>query len=247
MVVRRPRRVLAALLAVGMVVVGLPAAASSLPLGSAITTATCSLVTAPSGSDSASGTATAPFQTVQKLVNSLGRGQTGCVEQGTYDEDVRIARGGSAGTPVTLTSYPGQTATIVGRMQVVEGANYVTVSDLDLNGENPTRGESPMIDANHVTFSYDDVTNDHTGICFGIGSTTWGWATDTLITHDRSTTAASFPGQPSARALHRRGDQHHDRVEPDLRQRRTAGSSCTPTLSTRRSPTTSSWATARES
>ncbi len=193
MVVRRPRRVLAALLAVGMVVVGLPAAASSLPLGSAITTATCSLVTAPSGSDSASGTATAPFQTVQKLVNSLGRGQTGCVEQGTYDEDVRIARGGSAGTPVTLTSYPGQTATIVGRMQVVEGANYVTVSDLDLNGENPTRGESPVIDANHVTFSYDDVTNDHTGICFGIGSTTWGWATDTLITHDQIHDCGQLP------------------------------------------------------
>jgi Right handed beta helix region len=29
------------------------------------------------------------------------------------------------------------------------------------------------------------VTNDHTGICFAIGSTTWGWATGTLITHDR--------------------------------------------------------------
>ncbi len=172
---------------------GLPAGASSYPVRPAITAGACNLVTSTSGSDSASGSPAAPFRTVQKLVSSLGHGQTGCVEQGTYDEDVRIARGGSAGAPVTLTSYPGQTATIVGRMQVVEGANYVTVTELDLNGENPTRGESPVIDANHVTFSYDDVTNDHTGICFGIGSATWGWATDTVITHDRVHDCGQLP------------------------------------------------------
>ena len=96
-------------------------------------------------------------------------------------------------------------------MQVVEGANYVTVNGLDLNGENPSQGESPVIDANHVTFSYDDVTNDHTGICFGIGSATWGWATGTVITHDRIHDCGQLPNdQPPARALHRRGDRHHD-------------------------------------
>ncbi|HUO38467.1 MAG TPA: right-handed parallel beta-helix repeat-containing protein [Mycobacterium sp.] len=191
--VHRARRLLTLLLPLALVVLGHAPGASSSPLEPAATPAACTLVASPSGSDSASGSSSAPFQTVQKLVDSLASGQTGCVRQGTYYENVRIAHGGVAGAPVTLTSYPGETATIVGRMYVVEGANYVSVTGLDLNGENPQRGLSPMIDANHVTFSYDDVTNDHTGICFGIGSTTWGWATGTLITHDRIHDCGQLP------------------------------------------------------
>ena len=84
-----------------------------------------------------------------------------------------------------MALLPGETATIVGRMYVVEGANYVTVTGLDLMAQNPHAGVSPMIDANHVTFSYDDVTDEHTATCFGIGSATWGWATGTVISHDR--------------------------------------------------------------
>ena len=191
--VHRARRLLTLLLPLALVVLDHAPGASSSPLEPAATPAACTLVASPSGSDSASGSSSAPFQTVQKLVDSLASGQTGCVRQGTYYENVRIAHGGVAGAPVTLTSYPGETATVVGRMYVVEGANYVSVTGLDLNGENPQRGLSPMIDANHVTFSYDDVTNDHTGICFGIGSTTWGWATGTLITHDRIHDCGQLP------------------------------------------------------
>jgi parallel beta-helix repeat protein len=169
-------------------VIALPKAASD---AAAVTN--CDLVASPSGSDSAAGTVSAPFQTAQKLVSSLTPGETGCLEAGTYNENVTFRAGGTAAAPITLTTYPGQTATIVGRVYVAEGANYVTVSGLDLDGVNPSRLESPMIDANHVTFSYDDVTNDHTGICFGIGSATWGWATDTLITHDRVHDCGQLP------------------------------------------------------
>jgi hypothetical protein len=160
----------------------LPAAGIGLPLAMATP---CSRFAAPYGSDRARGTLNAPFRTVQRLVNSLRPGQTGCVREGTYTAPVRIARGGRPGARVTLTAYPGETATIVGRFEIVEGADYVTVTGLRLDGVNPTRLPSPMVDSNHVTFSYDDVTNDHTGICFGIGSATWGWATATMITHDR--------------------------------------------------------------
>ena len=189
-------------------------------LDTVTTASACNLVASPTGSDTASGTIAAPFQTVQKLVDSLTPGQTGCVETGTYDEDVRIAQGGVAGAPVTLAAYPGDSPTIVGRMEIVEGANYVTVTGLNLNGENPAQAESPIVDANNVTFSYDDVTNDDTGICFGIGSATWGWATGTLITHDR----IHGCGQPNENYQHGlyigARDRYHDRVEPDLRQRR---------------------------
>jgi hypothetical protein len=160
----------------------LPAAGIGLPLAMATP---CSRFAAPSGSDRARGTLNAPFGTVQRLVNSLRPGQTGCVREGTYTAPVRMARGGRPGARVTLTAYPGETATIVGRFEIVKRADYVTVTGLRLDGVNPTRLPSPMIDSNHDTFSYDDVTNDHTGICFGIGSATWGWATATMITHDR--------------------------------------------------------------
>ena len=156
-------------------------------------TTTCNLFASPSGSDSAAGTLSAPFQTAQKLASSLAPGETGCLEAGTYNENVTFRTGGTAAAPITLASYPGQTATIVGRIYVAEGADYTTLTGLDLDGANPGLLESPTIDANHVTFSYDDVTNDHTGICFGIGSATWGWATDTLITHDRVHDCGQLP------------------------------------------------------
>ncbi|HTX10912.1 MAG TPA: right-handed parallel beta-helix repeat-containing protein [Solirubrobacteraceae bacterium] len=152
---------------------------------SAHAAATCDLYASPLGSDSGPGTISAPFRTVQELADALGPGQTGCLESGVYYGDVRIAQGGSPDARVTLASYPGQTATIAGRLQIIEGANYVTVTGLQLDGANPTVLPSPTIDSNHDTFSYDDVTNDHTGICFAIGSATWGWATGTLITHDQ--------------------------------------------------------------
>ena len=146
---------------------------------------TCDVYASPLGSDSGSGTSSAPFRTVQELVNALGAGQTGCLASGVYNGSVRIANGGPPGAPVTLTSDPGQTATIAGRLEIVEGANYVTVTGLALDGANQPLLPSPTIDSNHDTFAYDDVTNDHTGICFAIGSATWGWATGTVITHDQ--------------------------------------------------------------
>jgi hypothetical protein len=189
-------------LALPLALLILPAGAASAPLGATTTPAACTLVASPTGSDSGSGTPAAPFQTVQKLISSLTPGQTGCVKQGTYDEDVTFRTSGTATAPITLTSYPGQTATIVGRMYIVDGANYVTVTGLDLNGENPQQALSPMIDANNATFSYDNVTNDHTGTCFGIGSATWGWATGTLITHDTIHDCGQLPATNSQHGLY---------------------------------------------
>ena len=69
-----------------------------------------------------------------ELVNSLAPGDVGCLHGGTYVEDVKMTQGGTASAPVTLTSYPGERAKIVGRFYVPKGSNYVTVSNLDLNG-----------------------------------------------------------------------------------------------------------------
>jgi hypothetical protein len=47
-------------------------------------TVTCDRYAATTGSDSAPGTSTAPYRTAQKLTDSLGAGQTGCLVAGTF-------------------------------------------------------------------------------------------------------------------------------------------------------------------
>ncbi len=147
------------------------------PAGAAVS---CDLVASPSGSDSASGSVSAPFATVQHLVDSLQSGQTGCLRAGTYQEDVRVGQGN-----VTLTAYPGEAATIVGRFWIAQGSDHVTVSGLSLDGKNADNLPSPTVNANDSTFSNDDVTDEHTGICFDLGSSSYGTADGTLITRNR--------------------------------------------------------------
>ncbi|MFL5868628.1 MAG: NosD domain-containing protein [Thermoleophilaceae bacterium] len=134
----------------------------------------CTKVTAPSGSDSAPGTAAAPFRTVQKLVDSLSPGQTGCLRAGSYSENVEVRSGGTSTARLRVTAYPGEKATLVGEFEVHKGAPYVVVDHLYLNGRTADR-VSPIVNAHDVTFRNDDVTNDHTGICFLLGDSNGEW------------------------------------------------------------------------
>jgi parallel beta-helix repeat protein len=71
---------------------------------------------------------------------------------------------------------------------VPRGSDYVTIGDISLDGNYQSASErlpSPTVDANHVTFESDDVTDDHTEICFDVGSSTWGMADSTVIAHNR--------------------------------------------------------------
>jgi parallel beta-helix repeat protein len=149
--------------------------------------ASCDRVASTQGSDSSEGSAAAPFRTAQKLLNSLAPGQVGCLRGGTYAGGLRVNHGGAASAPITLRSYPGERALITGRVYVPRGSDYVTVADLALDGNYQAQAllPSPTVDANHVTFESDDITSDHTGICFDIGSAGWGVADSTVITGSR--------------------------------------------------------------
>jgi parallel beta-helix repeat protein len=158
----------------------LPAGAESLP-------PRCDKVAAPTGSDSANGLPATPLRTVGALANGLAPGQVGCLRAGVYSGGLRVNHGGAAGSPIGLRSYPGEHATITGRIYVPAGSNYVTFEGLSLDGnyQSGERLPSPTVNADHVTFESDDVTNDHTGICFDIGSATWGFADSTVIARNR--------------------------------------------------------------
>jgi parallel beta-helix repeat protein len=125
-------------------------------------TVTCNRVASPTGSDSAAGTAAAPYRTGQKLVSSLSSGQTGCFRGGTYSGQISVS------VPnVTLSSYPGERATLVGYFALNSQASGATVEDLNIDGKGAVA--TPQISASNTTFTGNDVTNENTEICFTVG------------------------------------------------------------------------------
>lgn len=175
-------------LATTLVLIGLTAGLAAPAARAESAPATCDKLSSPQGSDTQSGAATAPFRTAQKLAESLAPGQVGCLRAGTYDGGLRFNHGGAAGAPILLRSYPGERALITGRLYVPRGSNYVTVANLDLNGNHQSESKplpSPTINGSHATFESDDVTNEHTEICFDVGSATYGVADSTVIAKNR--------------------------------------------------------------
>ncbi|HEY3727558.1 MAG TPA: NosD domain-containing protein [Solirubrobacteraceae bacterium] len=146
----------------------------------------CRWFASPNGADRARGSAAAPFRSVQRLVNRLRPGQTGCLLSGTYPGNVSFYRGGRRRRPITLRSAPGAHATIEGRIYIARSANHVNVDHLRLDGRNDQDLPSPTVDSAYDQFVDDDVTNDHSAICFSLGSGGgYGQAVDALIEHDR--------------------------------------------------------------
>jgi hypothetical protein len=72
----------------------------------------CSYYVSPAGSDHNSGTLSAPWQHLQKALDTLAPGQTACLRGGTYYEQAIATRSGTGSSPITIQSYPGETAVI---------------------------------------------------------------------------------------------------------------------------------------
>ncbi|MDQ6805528.1 MAG: right-handed parallel beta-helix repeat-containing protein [Actinomycetota bacterium] len=146
----------------------------------------CSLYASPTGSDS-SGTASqsSPFQTAQRLSNALAPGQTGCLMTGAYSDSpgLTLGHGGSAGEPITLSSAPGQTATLEGGyVYMPTGSDYVTLENLVINGSG-TRQNSIQIFGSHDSLIGDEITNgEQHNSCIIVGASGYTpYPTDTLI------------------------------------------------------------------
>jgi len=93
---------------------------------------------AKSGSNSNSGSYTAPWLTIQHAATTVTAGATVYVESGVYNESVNFPASGTAANPITFASYPGQTATIDGTGLSVTGTqgliNIVNQSYITVNG-----------------------------------------------------------------------------------------------------------------
>lgn len=149
----------------------------------------CTMYASPSGADTASGTEAAPFRSAQKLVNSLSAGGVGCLRAGTYLQGtLTFPRAGAAGAPITLTSYPGERAKLAGGIVYVRnGSDYVTLSNLDIDGSAAPSQISIQVMAAETVLEGSDITNRSLGrSCVSLGSLAgYGAAVRTVIRGNR--------------------------------------------------------------
>ena len=147
--------------------------------------AACTRFVAPGGSDRASGRQDDPWRTVQRLAARIRPGDVGCLRRATYAGGLRFRRAGKPGRPVTIRSYPGEAARIVGRIWVPRSADDLILRDLYLDGRNSSRLPSPTVNADRVSFVRVDITNWGTGICLSLGNRRYGVARHTRIAQSR--------------------------------------------------------------
>jgi parallel beta-helix repeat protein len=97
----------------------------------------------PTGSDSASGTLSAPWQTIQKAYNSLLPGQTAFARAGTYPEWAALTRSGTATAPITLRAYPGERPVLTGRLKL--SGSYARISGFLFQGRTAANATGVLV------------------------------------------------------------------------------------------------------
>lgn len=148
----------------------------------------CSKWASTTGSDTNPGTSTSPYRTVQKLVDNLTSGQTGCLKSGgTFVEKFKITRSG-----ITVRTDPGSSAraSIRGRVEVTDLANDVRLENLLIDVRNRDLGLEVGMQiwgdrfrlSNSEVTAYDSVD---AGSCILLGSHTYGIANDPVIERNR--------------------------------------------------------------
>ena len=145
----------------------------------------CTRYAAPWGRDSGRGTKNRPFLTAQRLVDSLRRGQTGCLRAGRYERSegdyvVDLRRGG-----LHIRSFPGEHAQLVGIVMIRDGATGATLSQLDFEGTGTMN--TIKVHAADVVIEDSKITNLGRGLsCLMLGDNDgWGAAVRPSIRRNR--------------------------------------------------------------
>jgi parallel beta-helix repeat protein len=101
------------------------------------------------------------------FIAGLEDGETGCLREGVHT----IAEVASITAPgVVLTSYPGESVTLAGRLWIEPQAVGAVVQGLTLDGRNPETKPSPTVNADDAVLRGNDITNHHQGICVAVSN-----------------------------------------------------------------------------
>jgi parallel beta-helix repeat protein len=141
-------------------------------------------VAANGGRDSNSGSANAPFATINRGIRAAGAGDTVYVRGGIYPAVVHIgpSRGGASGNPVVISGYPSETAIVDGQDALPGGpypahlydalflveASYVTLQDLTI--QNGTGMGLMVTGSNNLVQRIKSYGNGENGILLTGGS-----------------------------------------------------------------------------
>jgi hypothetical protein len=154
----------------------------------------CTKLASPTGTDppdgGLDGGVTMPFKTAARLVASLAAGQVGCLDDGTYAENVTFSRGGSNASPITLTAAPDAHPVLKGVLTIPDTTDFIAIANLTLEGPDsgttdaggpaPSKSATVLVRGDHVAFRNDDITNRGND-CLTLGDPTFGVAKVTVI------------------------------------------------------------------
>jgi hypothetical protein len=130
------------------------------------------------------GSAQAPFRTVGKLLAALSNGQTGCLEEGTFVEDVTFPKGGSGSAPITLAAAPGAHPVLKGVLTIPDTTDNIAITGLTLDGATAAKSASPLIRGDRVALRGNEITNAGAD-CITLGDQTFGPAKTASIEGNR--------------------------------------------------------------
>lgn len=130
------------------------------------------------------GSAAAPFRTVGKLLAALSSGQTGCLQEGTYVENVTFPKGGSGSAPITLAAAPGVHAVLKGVLTVPDTTDNIAITGLVLDGASAAKSPSPLIRGDRVALRGNEITNAGAD-CITLGDQMSGTAKAAIIEGNR--------------------------------------------------------------
>ncbi len=137
----------------------------------------------PTGSDTNSGSATAPYKTLSKGTSVLAAGDT-LVVNGTFSQPLTVSKSGTAATPINII---GKSAVLnMGGTQ--QNGIKVTGSYVNISGFEVTRtlSHAVLISGKHVKFEnssvHHSVLENGSGVCPGTGS--WGSAVKVMLGAD---------------------------------------------------------------
>jgi hypothetical protein len=105
-----------------------------------------------SGSDSNSGSYSAPWLTIQHAANTVTAGATVYVEAGVYNEAVNFPNSGTSSEPITFASYSGQTA-------VIDGTGLSCCTSNPASSGNETEGLITIVNQSYLTISGFEIRN----------------------------------------------------------------------------------------
>jgi hypothetical protein len=119
-------------------------------------------------------------------VNRLSPGQSGCLLDGTFTENVSVSYGGASGSPLTVTAASGATPVLCGYLEVRDSANYATIANLRIDGSCASSENTLQIFGDFVTLRGNDITNRRSArSCLFLGHHSFGLAYNTLVDRNR--------------------------------------------------------------